>query len=428
MPAQTVIKLRRDTSANWASVDPILASGEIGYDITEMKFKVGDGTSAWTDLDYASDPESVISDLQTYANNAASSAQSAAISSANSYSDSLAENYDPAGSAAAALTSAEGYADSAASSAVTAHNDDTTSVHGIADTSVLLTTAGGTLTGYLTLHADPTQALHAATKEYVDNVATGIIAKPAVKVATTENLDANYNNGVSGVGATLTATDNGAFPLIDGETVTTANGDRGVLVKNQSNPAHNGRYNLTTQGDAETPWVLTRCGLCDTNSEIPGMYVFVQAGSTNKGKGYVALVADPDTFVIGTDAITYTQFSGAGTYVAGNGITLTGNSFAIDGSVVATLNSPTFTGNVDFSGATVTGIDGLPSQTGNAGKYLTTDGTDPSWATVDVSGKVSQTNGTVTTATPSSAVVRNITLSTSAPSGGMDGDVWMVYS
>jgi hypothetical protein len=69
--------------------------------------------------------------------------------------------------------------------------------------------------------------------------------------------------------------------------------------------------------------------------------------------------------------------------------------------------------------------DTLPSQTGNTGKYLTTDGSVASWAEIDA---VSKTNGIVTTATPSLAVVRNITLSTSEPSGGMDGDVWMVYS
>lgn len=62
---------------------------------------------------------------------------------------------------------------------------------------------------------------------------------------------------------------------------------------------------------------------------------------------------------------------------------------------------------------------------GSAGQFLQYDGT---WAAPTVSGYVSQTNGTVTTASTSSTVVRNITLSTSNPSGGMDGDVWMVYS
>ena len=426
MPAQTVIKLRRDTTTNWESVDPTLTAGEIAFDVTAMKFKVGDGTSAWTDLEYSSDPDSIVGDLEAFASGAASAAEAAAISSANSYSDSLAENYDPAGSAASALEDAETYADGAASSAVTAHNDDTTSVHGIADTSVLLTNAGGTLTGYLTLHADPTQALHAVTKEYADNLAAGVIARPQVLGATTINIDATYNNGTAGVGATLTHNTNGVFPSSAGG----ATGwvlNSGILVKNQTNKAHNGRYRISDMGSASTPYVLTRCGFCDTADEIPGSYTFVQSG-TSAGTGWIQVVADPATFVVGTDNIDVFQFSGAGAYTAGTGLTLTGTQFAIDSTIVAPLNSPTFTGAVDFSGATVTGIDSLPSQTGNSGKYLTTDGEDASWATVDVSGKVSQTNGTVTTATPSSAVVRNITLSLSQPSGGMDGDVWMVYS
>ena len=54
MPAQTVIQLRRDPYANWESTDPILASGEAGFDTTENKIKIGDGTTAWNSLDYAS--------------------------------------------------------------------------------------------------------------------------------------------------------------------------------------------------------------------------------------------------------------------------------------------------------------------------------------------------------------------------------------
>jgi hypothetical protein len=48
----------------------------------------------------------------------------------------------------------------------------------------------------------------------------------------------------------------------------------------------------------------------------------------------------------------------------------------------APLASPTFSGTVDFSGASVNGLDLLPSQTSNSGKYLTTDGTDPSWSEI----------------------------------------------
>jgi hypothetical protein len=54
MPAQTVIKLRRDTAANWATADSVLASGEIAFESDTNKIKVGDGSTAWSLLDYAS--------------------------------------------------------------------------------------------------------------------------------------------------------------------------------------------------------------------------------------------------------------------------------------------------------------------------------------------------------------------------------------
>jgi hypothetical protein len=133
----------------------------------------------------------------------------------------------------------------------------------------------------------------------------------------------------------------------------------GVLVKNQTNPAHNGRYNLTSLGEAGvSPWVLTRCGLCDEADEIPGAYTFVQNGTVNGGTGWVQTVADPSTFTVGTDAIIVTQFSGAGTYTAGTGLTLTGTQFAMAADQL------------------------LPSQTGNSGRFLTTNGTATSWADV----------------------------------------------
>ena len=72
------------------------------------------------------------------------------------------------------------------------------------------------------------------------------------------------------------------------------------------------------------------------------------------------------------------------------------------------------------------GADALPDQTGNAGKYLSTDGTDAAWEPVDLSGLVSKTNGTVTTASTSLTVVRNISISATEPVGGIDGDIWLM--
>jgi hypothetical protein len=205
----------------------------------------------------------------------------------------------------------------------------------------ILPTSGGTLTGFLTLHADPTQALHAASKEYVDNISSGIVSKPAVDVATTENITATYDNGTLGVGATLTIAPTATLTIDGKNSWTTGNS---VLFKNQTNKAHNGRYVLTTVGDGSNSWVFTRCGLCDEASEIPGAYIFVKGGTANNGTGWVQTVANSSTFTVGTDNIDVYQFSGSGTYTSGTGLTLTGNQFAIDNTVATLTGTQTLTG------------------------------------------------------------------------------------
>ena len=214
-----------------------------------------------------------------------------------------------------------------------------------------LALAGGTLTGALTLHADPGSALHAATKQYVDNTASGIVAKPQVLGATTLNIDATYNNGTAGVGATLTRNTNGVFPATAGGAEGWAVG-KGILVKNQTNKAQNGRYYISDMGSSSTPYVLTRCGYCDEASEIPGAYIFVQDG-TSAGTGWVQTVADATTFTVGTDDITIVQFSGSGTITAGTGITVSGNEVSIntaatvDLSTAQTLTNKTINANAN---------------------------------------------------------------------------------
>jgi hypothetical protein len=226
--------------------------------------------------------------------------------------------------------------------------------------------------------ATPTDAFDAATKAYVDAKAEGLSVKPAVMAATTANLASTYNNGTLGVGATLTSTSNGAFPLIDGVQLSTLSGQRGLLVKNQTDAAQNGRYNLTTLGDANTPWVLTRCGLCDEVTEIPSAYVFVQGGDLYEATGWAAFVANPTTFVVGDDDISWFQFAGAGTYLAGNGLNLDGNTFSIDDTVTATKSyvDTNFVNVADLPGEL---DDYIP---------LTQKGADDGVATLDEDGQV----------------------------------------
>jgi hypothetical protein len=236
------------------------------------------------------------------------------------------------------------------------------------------------------ISTDPVATTDIANKRYVDEVAEGLEAKPAVELATTGNLVSTYDNGVSGVGATLTSTTNGAFPTIDGVTLTsTVQGSNGVLVKDQTTSAQNGRYNLTTVGDAGTPWVLTRCPLCDESSEIPGAFTFVKAGTLFGGTGWVQTVLDPSTFVIGTDAIIVVQFAGAGAFTAGTGLTLTGNVFSITnvgtaGTYGTASQVPVFTTNAQgqVTAATPTAIAIASSAVSGLAASATTDTTNAS--------------------------------------------------
>lgn len=147
--------------------------------------------------------------------------------------------------------------------------------------------------------ADPVNAQDAATKNYVDSVAQGLDIKNSVKAATTANI-------------TLSGTQ-----TIDG--VSLSAGDR-VLVKNQTAQAQNGIYVV-----ASGAW--TRATDMDAWNEVPSAFVFVEQGTTNGDTGWACTSDQGGT--LGTTAITFTQFSGAGTYLAGAGLALSGNTFNI---------------------------------------------------------------------------------------------------
>jgi hypothetical protein len=176
----------------------------------------------------------------------------------------------------------------------------------------------------LTIDVDTTEI---ATKVYVDEVAQGLKVRGNVEAATTADLGGTYSNGTSGVDATIT------IPAT--ATLTIDGWDEweeldGILVKNQTNAEENGRYFVFVVGDAETAWVLKRCIYCDTAEEIPGSYVFVQHGDTYAATGWVATVDNLGTFEVGVDDVNWVQFSGAGTYTGGNGITVDGTVIELD--------------------------------------------------------------------------------------------------
>jgi hypothetical protein len=223
------------------------------------------------------------------------------------------------------------------------------------------TPAAGTFTSATlttgTISTTPASANDIVNKSYVDNiVASGITYHAPVYVespSTTGNLNATYNNGTAGVGATLTNAGTQVALTIDGVLMTTS---KRVLIYNQTNQAENGVYTVTTVGNGSTNWVLTRAtdadtyGLKDPDALGSGDAFFVQAGDTGAGETYVCTTAGVITF--GTTAITFAQISSAQVYSAGTGLNLTpattfniSNTTVTSGSYGGAATVPTYSVN-----------------------------------------------------------------------------------
>jgi len=195
----------------------------------------------------------------------------------------------------------------------------------------IILTANTNITGVAYTPINPGDA---ASKNYVDTVAQGLSVKDSVLLATATTLPAyTYNNGTSGVGATITANAVGALSI--DSTAVTANAR--VLIKNEtsSNAPYNGIYLVTNTGNATANFLLTRTLDFDsTSSNIPGSFTFVEEGTLNQSTGWVCTTQPPVS--VGSTNITFAQFSGAGTYTAGTGLTLAGSQFSITNTTVTT--------------------------------------------------------------------------------------------
>ena len=168
-----------------------------------------------------------------------------------------------------------------------------------------------------------TQSL--ANKAYVDQVAQGLDTKPSCRLATIADLSATYNNGTLGVGATLTASSNGALSI---DSVTPSVADR-ILVKDQTDASENGIYVVTTIGDGSTAFVLTRATPEDQPAELTGgSFVFVEEGTIGSNNGYTFTHTGAPTF--GTTDLDVSQFSGAGQITAGAALSKDGNTIDVE--------------------------------------------------------------------------------------------------
>jgi hypothetical protein len=159
--------------------------------------------------------------------------------------------------------------------------------------------------------ATPTDANHAATKGYVDAARQGLDVKQSVRLATTAPINI--------------ASDLEAGDSIDG--VTLVAGDR-VLVKDQSTATENGIYVAVASGAGAASRSSDANGTADTGELKPGTFTFVEEGSVHADKGFV--VSTNGTITIGSTAIVWTQFSGAGSFEAGDGLSKSGNTINVN--------------------------------------------------------------------------------------------------
>ena len=243
--------------------------------------------------------------------------------------------------------------------------------------------AGGTMSGSINMGSNqinslaaPTAATDAANKAYVDAAVAGLTWKTAVQVATTS--------------AGTLATSFAAGSVVDGYTLSL--NDR-ILIKNQVVGSENGIYVVQASG------APLRASDVSVGSTADNYAVFAESGVVNGNTGWVE-TANPA--VVGTNALVFTQFSGAGSFTAGNGLQLVGTQFSLAGPVsIANGGTGQSTASAAFnalSPITATGDlivgSGANSATnlsiGTTGQVLTVVGGSAAWGTnaftIDVDG------------------------------------------
>lgn len=256
----------------------------------------------------------------------------------------------------------------------------------VQDANAVAITGGSAVLGSGSVATSPSAGIDIANKDYVDTVAAGFTFVSPTNVATTADLNATYDNGVSGVGATLTCNVNGAI-TVDGVALNTL--DR-VLVKDQSTTYENGIYYVSTQGDGSNPFVLTRSTDYDAVPEISaGNIIFVLGGASYTNASFVETAV---VVVIGTSPILFQQFSQTFPLSMGNGGTGASLTPTVNNLVYSTASEMALLATAN-NGVLVTSAGGVPSIATTLPSGLTIPGYATSGANSNITSMTGLTGG-----------------------------------
>ena len=200
----------------------------------------------------------------------------------------------------------------------------------------------------ITISSAPVSATDGANKGYVDSIASGFNFHQTCICASTGNYTVIYNNGASGVGATLTNAGTLAPFTADGYSPIV--GDA-ILIKDQTIQSQNGIYILNVVGSGAVPWVMTRSTSYDNNIQIaPGDVVPVLFGTTQSNTLWI----QTDVVVtVGTDPIVFISFlAGAIALINGNSGSVAGNAINIIGGNNIFTSGTSTTLTVSVNGTT----------------------------------------------------------------------------
>ena len=371
----TRILLKGDTAANWANSSLVLLKNEVAIESDTRKIKIGDGTNTFASLSYANlTPEeinSLISAVEAVADSKIGSVTLATGTNNGTLKITIdgktTDNIPVKGLGSAAYTSSSAYATAAQGTLA----------------SNAMPKSGGTFTGAVTLKADPTTALGAATKQYVD----------AAETAANEYTDTAIANLVNGAPTTLDTLKEIADAMAENEDVVTALEEAIGTKANASDlTSHTGNTTVHITASERTKW----------NSAEANQNAF-----SNITVGSTTIAADSETDTL--------------TLVAGTNVTITPDA-TNDKITIAATNTDSKVKNTlaTTTKAYITGTTSATTSTGeqvfDTGVYL--DTTAGMLTAATFKGALS---GNATTASSASKAAQLTTARTIATSGGASG-------